>query len=86
MSDHNIGPNFNIDEPTPSRSETFKKCENFENLQTKIDECETELSTLKGKYVLNRPNLFKNNFTDIKHAFSQTLKLNRCMNKCLYLR
>ena len=26
-----------------------KKCENCENLQIKIDECEKELSTLKGK-------------------------------------
>ena len=34
------------------------------NLQTKIDECKKELSTLKGKFVLNRPNLFKNNFTE----------------------
>ena len=45
-----------------------KKCENWENLQTKVDEkgtlCEKELSRLNGKYVLDRPKLFKNNFTD----------------------
>ena len=69
----------------PKVKHSASECENFEDLQTKIDECEKELGILKGKYVLNRPSLFKNNFTDIKHAFSQTLKLSRCMNKRLYL-